>query len=441
MMCYTLGMALVEETMLILVDTVNNNNKFYHVSLNDSGLVTKRYGRVGVEGVVLTENSGRVGYERTIKAKEKKGYKRTEVNASHVTTSTNDMSLERIAQKHLTVDPSNTFVAQLISRLVSANQHQIMEQSGGKINVADDGLVRTALGIVNQRTIDDARSILNSMMSNTTSRGPIMQMEEYLTLIPQDVGRRRGWHTDFLKQESLNKQSDFLNQLESSVQWYNKTLAAQTAADEDTEDHSGLFRMRLGHLDKSDPRYAHIERTYLNSRNTRHSSHNMRLVNVFTVEDKAHEEVFNKTAKELGNTRELWHGTSVSNILSIMTKGLFIPKTNSGIKIAGRMFGDALYFSPQSSKSLNYSTGYWHGGATRSNNCFMFFNDIVMGNEFRPRHWDYQQKDKAYNGTDSRGRKYNSISVKGGTCGVLNDEIMVWNTDQIKLSYLCEFAR
>lgn len=429
--------------MLILVDTVNNNNKFYHVSLDDSGTVFKRYGRVGVEGVVLTDNSGADGYERAIRAKEKKGYKRTAVNTSHVTTTnTSDMSLERIAQKHLTIDESNTFVAQLISRLVSANQHQIMEQSGGKINVADDGLVRTALGIVNQRTINDARRLLLSMMSNTTSLGPIMQMEEYLTLIPQDVGRRRGWHTDFLKQENLSKQRDFLNQLESSVQWYNTTLAAQAAStgDADTKDHSDLFRMRLGHLDKSDPRYAHIERTYLNSRNMRHSSHSMRLVNVFTVEDKAHEEVFNRTAKELGNVKELWHGTSVSNILSILTKGLFIPKSNSGIRIAGRMFGDALYFSPQSSKSLNYSTGFWHGGATRNNNCFMFFNDIVMGNEMRPKHWDSQQRDKAYNGTDSRGRKYNSISVKGGTCGVLNDEIMVWDTDQIKLSYLCEFA-
>lgn len=438
-------MAIVDETMLILVDSVNNNNKFYHVTLDDNGLVTKRYGRVGVDGVVRTENTGAAGYYKVINAKERKGYKKTEVNATHVTTNVqqNSMNLERVAQKHLTTDPTNTFVAQLISRLVSANKHQIMEQSGGQIKVADDGLVRTALGVVNQDTINTARTILHRLIQSSNTHVSRSDLETYLTLIPQDVGRRRGWDEDFLDKSNLNSQTTFLTQLESSVQWYNKTLAAaQTTStdDDDSKDHSDLFRMRLGYLDKSDPRYAHIEKAYMNSRNMRHSSHSLKLVNVFIVEDQKHEEIFNQTAKKLGNVKELWHGTSVSNVLSILTKGLFIPKSSDGIQIAGRMFGDALYFSPQSSKSLNYSNNFWHGGPRRNSNCFMFFNDIVMGNEFRPTHWDYRQKDKAYNGKDSRGRKYNSINVKGGTCGVLNDEIMVWNTDQIKLSYLCEFA-
>lgn len=433
--------------MLIYVDSVNNNNKFYHVTLDENDVVTKRWGRVGATGTVSTEHTGYTGYDRAIRAKEKKGYKKTQVNATHVSTtsSVNNMNLETVAQKHLSVDPTNTLVAKLISRLVSANKHQIMEKSGGQIKIADDGLVRTALGIVNQTTINDARRILDRLMSAPTNTQLIRDLEEYLTLIPQDVGRRRGWHEDFLKPASLDKQSDFLTQLESSVQWYNKTLAAAKVDADNSEadkDHSGLFRMRLGYLDKSDPRYKHIEKTYMSSRNMRHVSRNLKLVNVYTVEDKGNEEAFQKAVKELGNVKELWHGTSVSNVLSILTKGLFIPKSSGGhgIQIAGRMFGDALYFSSQSSKSLNYSNGYWHGGPRKNSNCFMFFNDIVMGNEFRPTHWDYRQKEKAYNGTDSRGRKYNSISVKGGTCNVLNDEMMVWNTDQINLKYLCEFA-
>jgi poly [ADP-ribose] polymerase len=435
-----------DETMLIYVDSVNNNNKFYHVTLDENDVVTKRWGRVGSDGAVSTEHTGYAGYERAIRAKEKKGYKKTQVNATHVTTSTalNNMSLESVAQKHLSVDPTNTFIAKLISRLVAANKHQIMEKSGGQIKISDDGIVRTALGIVNQGTINEARILLNRLMQAHTNMSLLSDLERYLTLIPQDVGRRRGWHEDFLKAENLNKQSDFLNQLESSVQWYNQTLAAAQVdanKDEAEKDHSDLFRMRLGYLDKSDPRYKHIEKAYLKSRNLRHTSSNLKLVNVYTVEDKGNEEAFQKAVTELGNVKELWHGTSVANILSILTKGLFIPKSGGGdgIQIAGRMFGDALYFSPQSSKSLNYSTGFWHGSRQNSN-CFMFFNDIVMGNEFRPTHWDYTQQNKAYKGTDSAGKRYNSISVKGGTCRVLNDEIMVWNTDQINLKYLCEFS-
>ena len=439
-------MANITETMLIYVDSVNNNNKFYHVTLDENGVVTKRWGRVGTDGTVSRENTGRDGYERVIRAKEKKGYRVTPVNATHVTTSTvNNMNLESIAQKHLTTDPSNSLVAQLISRIVSANKHQIMEQSGGQIKVSDDGLVRTALGIVNQQTISQARFLLLRLMTQTSSSATLKSnLEDYLTLIPQDVGRRRGWDTSFLERQNLQHQQDFLTQLESSVQWYDKTLAAAKVDAEKEEvekDHSDLFRMRLGYLDKADPRYKEIERVYMGSRNMRHNtSRSFKLVNVFTVEDEAHEEVFNQTAEKLGNIRQLWHGTSVSNVLSILTKGLFIPKSTDSIQIAGRMFGDALYFSSQSSKSLNYSNNYWHGGPHRSSNCFMFFNDIVMGNEFRPARWDYTQREKAYRGKDSKGRPYNSIYVKGGTCGVLNDEMMVWNTDQIKLKYLCEFA-
>lgn len=430
--------------MLITVDTGANSNKFYHVTLDDNGVVTKRWGRVGSDGTVNTESTGRTGYERVIAAKMKKGYKIAKVNASHVTTSgVSNINLESVAQKHLTIDATNTRVAQLISQLVSSNKHQIMEQSGGQINVNDDGLVRTALGIVNQSTINEARLVLGRLNASHTNRQLIHDLEEYLSLIPQDIGRRRGWEETFLSPSNLGHQSSFLSQLESSVQWYDKTLAAakvDDSANKDSEDHSDLFRMKLGYLDKNDPMYAQIEKTYMGSRNLRHTSHSMKLVNVFTVEDKAHEEVFNKVATGLGNVKELWHGTSVANVLSILTKGLFIPKSNQGIQIAGRMFGDALYFSPQSSKSLNYSNNFWHGGTRRNSGCFMLLNDIVMGNEFRPQYWDSRQKDKAYNGTDSRGKKFNSINVKGGTCNVLNDEIMVWNTDQIKMKYLCEFS-
>lgn len=157
--------------MLIYVDSVNNNNKFYHVVLDTNDMVTKRWGRVGSDGAVSTEHTGYAGYERAIRAKEKKGYKKTQINATHVSTSTsvNNMSLEKVAQKHLSVDPTNTLVSQLISRLVAANKHQIMEKSGGQIKISDDGIVRTALGIVNQATINEARTLLNRLMQAPTN--------------------------------------------------------------------------------------------------------------------------------------------------------------------------------------------------------------------------------------------------------------------------------
>jgi poly [ADP-ribose] polymerase len=71
----------------------------------------------------------------------------------------------------------------------------------------------------------------------------------------------------------------------------------------------------------------------------------------------------------------------------------------------------------------------------------MFLNDVVMGHEFRPKFWNAESLNKAHKGKGRiSGKPFHSINVQGGTCGVLNNEIIVWDTDQINIKYLCEFA-
>ena len=53
----------------------------------------------------------------------------------------------------------------------------------------------------------------------------------------------------------------------------------------------------------------------------------------------------------IGNVMELWHGTRVENVLSILKGGLIIPKSSAG-HVTGRMFGDGVYFSDQSTNPL-----------------------------------------------------------------------------------------
>ena len=36
-------------------------------------------------------------------------------------------------------------------------------------------------------------------------------------------------------------------------------------------------------------------------------------------------------------------------------------------------------------------------------------------------------------------RGFDSLFVRGGHCGVRNNEMVVWNTEQIRLTHLCEF--
>ena len=118
--------------------------------------------------------------------------------------------------------------------------------------------------------------------------------------------------------------------------------------------------------------------------------------------------------------------TKKHNIISIMKKGLIIPPATASY-CTGRMFSNGLYFSDQSTKSLNYSYGYWD--SNRDSNCYMFLADVLMGKEYVP-----------YRSCSTFPNGYDSIFAKAGKSGVINNEMVVPNTNQANLKYLIEFT-
>jgi poly [ADP-ribose] polymerase 2/3/4 len=65
---------------------------------------------------------------------------------------------------------------------------------------------------------------------------------------------------------------------------------------------------------------------------------------------------------------------------------------------------------------------------------------VLMGSEFRPGK-DYDPKIPALARTTKNkfGKPWNSINVRPSHGGVRNHEAIVWNVDQIRVRYLCEF--
>lgn len=428
------------EKMLIFVSGANNNNKFYHVTFRD-GMVTTRYGRVGTEGVSSSKPGTEASFNSVVGGKLRKGYIETPILSSEIDTnkSVNKSKLGEVAKKTLTVSAGDLALEKLIDKLAAQNQHDIMSQSGGMIKVNSDGLIRTPLGLVDIPAINEAETILSQMKKNFVPT----QLDKYLTLIPQEVPRVRGWQDTFISTPSdFQKQEEFLNQLRQSIAWYQKKeeAAREAATEEDTSTYDNLFKYKLSAFTADDSKeFSRVEKFFRANASARHSSYKLRLKNIYRIVDANSE--FDRVAKEIGNVRELWHGTRVYNVMSILSKGLFIPPVNdTSIRIAGRMFGDGCYLSDQSTKSLNYSQGYWDRSAPRDNNCFMFLADVAMGNEFHPRTSGYHGVRDAYFGKDRSGKAYNSINVQGGTAGVMNNEMIVWKLNQINLKYLCEFS-
>lgn len=130
----------------------------------------------------------------------------------------------------------------------------------------------------------------------------------------------------------------------------------------------------------------------------------------------------------MDNIKELWHGTKTVNLLSILKSGLLMPKYSPGAT-TGYMYGMGLYFALQSTKSLNYCDGmYWNNQQRNDNLIYMFVADVAMGNYQVPRGSTSKNPDKGFD----------SYWAKSGQSGVMNDEIIVFNNNQIKLKYLLE---
>lgn len=439
-------MTIVQEAMLIKVSTEANNNKFYHLVLDDTDMLTKRWGRVGSEGTSSTEHTGRPGYDRTLKSKLSRGYKQTAVVTgveSSPVGGNNSHELTKAAHTHL-IQPAfqnNPILDSLIDWLVKVNRHQIIESSNGLITVDTNGVMKTALGLISQDSINRA-SVLLAKLSKTTPARSAALLEEYLSLVPQRVPSKRGWHETFFdKNNTIESQQDLLEQLKNSLTWYEaqKLTAKQPADAEDAEDveekYRDLFRFNVGLLE-DDRAFKQIEKMFEGSKSGFHSSSRLKLKRVYTLQDKQGLAAYESTLKRIGNEKTLWHGTRSHNVLSILRRGLYCPPVNASgtIQIQGRMFGNGLYFSSQSSKSAMYSSsGIWDGGKSE-NHCFMLLNNVAMGKEYHP--------DRNYrHGTDyiQKTGKYDSIYAKGGVASVRNDEMIVWNLDQVSTRYLCEF--
>lgn len=419
--------------MLVLVDTKDNHNKFYELTELPDGRVQARYGRVGAGEQRRVYPPG--SFDKKLNEKTRKGY------VERVTS-------QSVVSKTLTVDSTDHVAESLFSapdaaskafagHLLQNNRHAISDATGGKITVnKTSGKVETALGPVTHLQLSEARGLLSDLKDGSRTG---ITIERYLTHIPQRITNLR--KTDWITSQWFSAQDDLLDALDAA-------LAASVNGDDDDSDTGKPalipFRNKLELLTDDDV-FESIRARFARSSNSIHAAAAYKLHRVWSIADERRS-AYESVLRDLKHHRSLWHGTTAGNVLSILRTGLICPPMNAGsYSTTGRMFGDGVYFSDQSTKSLNYALGAAPGQSGRGagGGAMMFLADVAMGREYRPNSsgWDTSIPRTARTGTDEKGRPWNSIFVRGGTCGVRNNEMIVWNTDQITLTHLCEFKR
>lgn len=418
---------MAQQVMLVMVDTVDNHNKFYELTELPDGRVQARYGRVGSTEQRRVYPPGSFSAKK--REKLRKGYIVRDI-AGAPTTATAATGLDAAdrVNKALFNGKATAVSKKFAEILLRNNRHAIEDATGGKIHVnKDSGSVTTALGPVTAAQLIEARSLLASLRVTTRRRADI---ERYLTLIPQHIRNVR--ETDWITSSWARSQEDLLDALEAAI----ASSAADSGKDGDLPPIP--FRNKLTLLDQSSDEFKEIDKKFRASQNVNHASAAQKLVRVWKITD-TNKAAWDTSLAALKHRRSLWHGTTAGNVLSILRTGLICPPCSDGrYATSGRMFGDGVYFSDQSTKSLNYAVGVWNRNVG-SGNPMMFLADVVMGREYRPSSGFSVRESRT--GTDDKGRKYNSIFVRGGTCNVRNNEMIVWNTEQITLTHLCEFSK
>lgn len=407
----------METKMLVYVDTKNNNNKYYKISL-DGTRVDIEYGRVGGHATTLTNNKGKSEFDKKVNEKKRKGYVEVDIAIEEKPAITKDSRL-----KNAISNTDDQRIQDAIQRLIDLNTHDLFD---GKLNISVglDGLVSTPIGVLTTKTLDQAQIYLDEM-----KRGDRRHYDDYLKLVPHVFGRYNMHNVipdPFAEQELLTK-------LKNSVTEYEKRIAKASKQTVDDSVFENLFHVNI--VPVTDAEYDKVVKFYHEGINANHrSAAQKRVKNVFKLVYKPeHEERIANTAEKIGNTQWLWHGTSPQNVLNILRTGLFCPDSKDGrYNITGRMFGDGIYLSDQSTKSLNYSTGFWGGG--RAKTAFMFLTDTAMGKTYKP-----ERRGLSEIPGYARKCNFDSIFVSGNSRYVQNNEMIVWNVDQVRLQYLVEF--
>jgi poly [ADP-ribose] polymerase len=417
---------IVERVELVKTSVRENSNKFYSIALHDNGDVVCRWGRVGAaRGESQTyAGGGTVKLRQIERAKTGRGYRRVDTGATSSSAVSGIAVVHAAARSALSDGTDET--EELIGQLARVNRHAIQTASGGLITATAANGVQTARGPVSAASVAEARAVLAN-----ASAGDLDAIDRYLMLVPQVMPRTAGWHAQFTDTAFLSSQRDFLDQLDAAV-----AISPAGAA-------TAHFRFRLAVLPDEHEDAEQLRARFECTRNEHHGDvAGLRMLRVWALTDTTGAASWAQTRERLGGqTRQLWHGTVPPNVLSILHRGLYVPPASgTSVQINGRMFGAGVYLSDQSSKSLRYSHGSWSG--TRENRCYMLAADVAMGRELRTGPGDDRNevlRRMRQGEGPGRRRRYDSLVVAGGTCGVINNEMIVPDSGQILLKYLCEF--
>lgn len=346
-----------------------NSNKVWIGTAYSDGKIKTEWGRIR-ENAKLQSKTRDLGsssaaereLERLSREKLAKGYRESQVFGGErevETAAGSPPDLKRLAAEQIAGCGNDKTTAALVEYLVDVNIHHIEHSSSIRYNAANASF-STPLGVLTPAAISEARSLLALIhkLNQKYKNYPPERAErlaDYFQIVPRDFGVKIPPPEKLLPtQKYIRQENSLLDALEASIR----------DSPADGAEPEKIFKTKLVKIphwtDEGKAKFREIRALFDKTKNAHHSTHAFKLVALYEVEIEDMKKNFDEAGAKLGNVRsDLWHGTRASNLLSILKNGLRIPDRNSA-HCTGRMFGNGIYTSNQSTKALNYATNFWN---------------------------------------------------------------------------------
>lgn len=444
-------------------NVLTNHNKFYCIELqkNSSGQyrIFTHYGRLGISNIYeirdsysgapcLDLDTAKKEFDTIHKKKltgksvpdpENPGQKMREayVDVETVAPTVGSENIRGKAETKKTVaiktaidtstyDPT---ISKLLDQLIDENVHNITTNTA--IKYTANGFA-TELGPVTAEHVAKARKPLDELNKLLNKRGEadpetreVQQLNSlFFSLIPKPFSRKISTDDMIFTAQKLQDEYDILDQLATGVQ-----MGAAMAGNTSQQMNALGTDIQIV-KDRKD--YDRIVSYIESSKAQNHRGSDVwayKVKKIFKIRIPEERYRYESRGKNKGNVKEVFHGSANSNLLSILKAGLIVPPVNAA-HVCGRMMGAGAYFANNSTKSLNYSIGFWGGHRSRYNNNFLFLADLALGKY-------YETYDSMPGGTP---RGYDSIWARKGR-SLYNDELVTPNLENQTLTYLVEMVK
>jgi len=317
------------------------------------------------------------------------------------------------------------------------------------------------LGKIKQTQLDQAKEILDkielALHNINSNNGNIDDIKtelvtlssNFYTWLPMSFGRCRPPIINTM--EMMQKYRDTITELTNIV----VTIKIQENVKANENPLDAIYQninTSIKPVDKQSQTWLLVD-SYIKT--THGPTHNpkLELIELFEIEQHGKKESFDKYSKNIDNRQLLYHGTGMSNIISIFKNGFYLDPTklNSNIPIAGKMFGMGCYYSSCCTKSFNYCN------SNASNNIgTLILSEVALGKQYdrvNAEHVTVDTLNKKYCHSTKGVGQYESlestvvlmddVKVPIGPLKLVNkkntlyyNEYIVYNVDQFLVKFL-----